>query len=110
MRKIIDTPWCTFCGQEEIVDRLFWKCDITQKFWSEFKIILHKNCNTCSNFSFSEELVLPGTTTTCTTVSQHGGLLIGWSLITEVFQQGGLSSGLFFIRVVRWSLISVVIH
>ena len=53
---------CAFCGQGETVDQLFWKCDISQRFLSEFKMSLHKNCANCSNFSFSEELVLFGTT------------------------------------------------
>ena len=36
-------------------------------FWSELKILLHKNSNKCFNFHISEELVLFGTTTNCTT-------------------------------------------
>ena len=36
-------------------------------FCSELKMLLHKNRANCSNVSFSEELVLFGTTTNCTT-------------------------------------------
>ena len=36
-------------------------------FCSELKMLLHKNRANCSNVSFSEELVLFGTTSNCTT-------------------------------------------
>ena len=58
----------TFCGQEEeTVCQLLGKCDISQMIWSELNMLFHKNCANYSNVPFSEELVLFGTATNCTT-------------------------------------------
>ena len=44
IRKIIDSPLCTFCGEEEETNRLlFWRCQISQRFWSELEQFLHVN-------------------------------------------------------------------
>ena len=67
-KLIADSSLCILFGrEEETVDRLLWKCDILQMSRSELKMLLHLNCDNCSNFSFSEELVLFGTTANCTT-------------------------------------------
>ena len=46
----------------------FWKClQILQMFWTDLKMLSHKNCANCAKFSCSEELVLLDTSRNCTT-------------------------------------------
>ena len=61
-RKIVDSPLCTFCMQEqETLFHLFWECSYIQTFWQDLAKLLKDKCTHLSNFRFSDILVLFGT-------------------------------------------------
>ena len=54
-------PLCTFGGEEEeTIRHLFWRCQISQRFWSELEQLLDVNCTHTSDLTVSEELILFG--------------------------------------------------
>ena len=61
LRKIVNTPVCNFCTQEEqTLEHLLWDCDKTQEFWFDLLVWLHANFNHSSHFRFSKQLVILG--------------------------------------------------
>ena len=63
LRKIIDSPLCSFCKQkEETIFQLFWRCTVIQSFWSNLQTLIKETCINCTHFELSEALVLFGVT------------------------------------------------
>ena len=63
LRKIIDSPLCSFCKQEEeTIAHLFWGCTVIQSFWSDLQTLIKEICINCTHFELSEALVLFGVT------------------------------------------------
>ena len=60
--KIVDSPVCLFCtNHEESINHLFWECNVVKLFWQELENVLKQTCENSARFSFSQELVLFGT-------------------------------------------------
>ena len=63
LRKIIDSPLCSFCKQEEeTITHLFWGCTVIQSFWSNLQTLIKETCINRMHFKLSEALVLFGVT------------------------------------------------
>ena len=63
LRKIIDSPLCSFCKQkEETIFQLFWRCTVIQSFWSNLQTLIKETCINYTHFELSEVLVLFGVT------------------------------------------------
>ena len=61
LRKIVDSPKCTFCGiEDESLCHLFWECIHISSFWKEFERLLKEKCGHYCNSVFSDILVLFG--------------------------------------------------
>ena len=61
IRKLADSPLCTFCGNEqETIVHLFWDCPFAQIFWESVFSWISENCEHCANLHLSECLVLFG--------------------------------------------------
>ena len=59
--KIIDSPLCSFCKQEEeAITHLF--CAVIQSFWSNLQTLIKESSINCTHFELSETLVLFGVT------------------------------------------------
>ena len=59
--KIVDSPLCNICNQEEeTISHLMWECEIVQNFWSRLLNILKEKCILCETLELSEPLILFG--------------------------------------------------
>eukprot|EP00916_Digyalum_oweni_P013462 GHVL01022105.1.p1 GENE.GHVL01022105.1~~GHVL01022105.1.p1 ORF type:complete len:329 (-),score=13.53 GHVL01022105.1:219-1205(-) len=68
LRKIVESPICTFCGQqEETLEHLFWDCTKTQAFWNDFLQWMRDNFVHCTNFRLYKQLIICGYQTNCVT-------------------------------------------
>ena len=62
--KLVDSPLCTFCNTEtQTIEHLFWRCEISKRFWDELLIYIKDKCPHCLNLQFNEILVIFGTDT-----------------------------------------------
>ena len=56
-----DTDRCTFCRNErESIEHLFWRCEISNKFWHDFQRLLNEKCVIASRMRVTEMLILFG--------------------------------------------------
>ena len=63
LQKIIDSPCCSFCKQdEETITHLLWGCTVIQSFWSNLQTLIKETCINCMHSELSEALVLFGVT------------------------------------------------
>jgi len=61
IRKIKNSPLCTFCNEEnETICHLLWDCPFTTSFWKNIIEQLRYKCVHCNNLEFSKELVILG--------------------------------------------------
>ena len=61
LRKLVESPLCTFCqSEEETLIHLFWECETTQTFWLGVQGWLQTNFIHCSNVVIPKEIVILG--------------------------------------------------
>ena len=61
LRKIRDSPSCTFgCREEETIMHLFYRCPKVQSFWSGILDWIKNKCTNCDNLILSEQLIILG--------------------------------------------------
>jgi hypothetical protein len=61
LQKIVDSPTCNFCNQEEqTIPHMLHDCVVIQKFWTDLENMLKDKCQHCYNMGFSKELILFG--------------------------------------------------
>ena len=60
--KLVNSPLCTFCNIEtQTIEHLFWRCEISRRFWNELFICIKEKCPHCLNLQLNETLVILGT-------------------------------------------------
>ena len=61
LRKITNSPICTFCNKEEqTIEHLFWDCNITNNYWSQIEVWMKSSFPNCVNLNFSKQSILLG--------------------------------------------------
>ena len=61
LRKIKDSPTCTFgCREEETLIHLFYLCPKVRCFWNEILDWIKNKCTNCDNLSLTEQLIILG--------------------------------------------------
>ena len=61
LRKIKDSPLCTFgCTEEETVMHLLYRCPKVQRFWYGILDWIKSKCTNCDNLILTEELIILG--------------------------------------------------
>ena len=59
---VVNDILCTFCkNSRDSIEHMFWRCDISQRFWTAVQALINETCTAACNVMFTECLILFGT-------------------------------------------------